>query len=218
MNSNETAAGAAEFDPVAVARKIADLVGKADKAKKRQLKHATEAGVLLLNVKENHPEHFEPICESVGLSRSRRGELLMVASGKRTHEENNKRTRDRVNRHRAKKKANALPKPDPGSCPLQADVTDDAEASAERRKAEYDALYPDPVEEERPGPLQGLVTDDQGEAGAEEEEAEPVEPDALAEFMAAADRWLPVMSDAELSDAIDYAMTFWRPGRARRAA
>jgi hypothetical protein len=113
MNSSETAAGATEFDPVAVAHKIADLVVKADKAKAQQLKHTMAAGVLLLDVKENHPDHFESICERVGLSRSRRGELLMVASGKRTHEENKKRTRDRVNRHRAKKKANALPKTGP---------------------------------------------------------------------------------------------------------
>jgi hypothetical protein len=92
----------AAFDPIAVGDKIRSHLEKADKAKAAQLEHATAAGVLLLDAKENHTEHYEGICERLSLGHSRIGELLMIASGKRTQEETKAKTKARVDKHRAK--------------------------------------------------------------------------------------------------------------------
>jgi hypothetical protein len=197
------------FDPVAVGDQIAAYEAEASKAKGALLDCSKKSGALLFDVQQNHPEHLEAICARVGISRSRRHELLMITSGRRTHEETKKKTKDRVDRHRAKKRTQALPKPE-FDCPLQADVTDNVEDSAERRKAEYTALYPDPVDEEHVEvePIE-----------APQPQIAPVEPEALAEFKAAADRWLPNMSDVYVSEAIDYALAIMhRLTRERRAA
>jgi hypothetical protein len=139
------------FDPIAVGDKIRVHLDKADKAKADQLRHATAAGVLLLDVKESHPEHIGDMCERLGLGHSRLGELLMIASGKRTQEENRAKTKARVDKYRKKKKAKALPPPEPEVCPLQAPVTDEPAHGTE-------SVLPAP--EPEPRPLQGRVTDD----------------------------------------------------------
>jgi hypothetical protein len=122
------------FDPVAVGEKIRSHLAKADRAKATQLGHAKAAGVLLLDAKDNHPEHYGTICERLELGHSRIGELLMIASGKRTQEETKARTRARVDKHRAKKRA--IPPAEPKCDPLHSDVTDGSgvipDASSER--------------------------------------------------------------------------------------
>ncbi len=141
-----------EFDPIAVGDQIAVHLAKADSAKATQLEHSTAAGVLLLYVQKNHPKHLDDICQRIRLGHSRRGELLMIASGKRTPEETKAKTKARVDKHREKKKAKALPKPEPD--PLQPLVTDssgnnfDPDASADAMKAAHAAAeaQPDPLD------------------------------------------------------------------------
>jgi hypothetical protein len=225
-----------EFDPIAIGDKIRNHLQKADKAKASQLEHVTAAGVLLLDVKENHPEELETMCQRIELGRSRRAELLMIASGKRTQEETAAKTKARVDKHRAEKKAKALPKPEPEPNPLQSAVTDSPppranepvtvdddtpEASAERRKAEYAAIEK-AAEDRSPEAEPGLVEATKPQSASVDPTLQPKaypSRDALTEFKVAADRWLPTMSDVGLVDAIDYALAIMhRLTRERRAA
>jgi hypothetical protein len=140
-----------EFDPIAVGDQIAVHPAKADAAKATQLEHSTAAGVLLLDAQRNHPKHLDDLCQRIRLGHSRRGELLMIASGKRTPEETKAKTKARVDKHRENKKAKALPKPEPD--PLQPFVTDSSgnnfepDASAGAMKAAHAAAeaQPDPL-------------------------------------------------------------------------
>jgi hypothetical protein len=204
-----------EFDPVAVGDKIRSHLEKADKAKASQLEHATAAGVLLLDVKENHPEDLENMCQRIGLQRSRRFELLAIASGKRTQEETKAKTKARVDKHREKKKAKALPPPESKSHPLQPAVTDDdPEASAERRKAEYAAMEAaaeaQPVDAPEPAPVVepvALPRPNTNPSGR-----------ALTEFKVAADQWLSKTSKKDSMEAINYAMAIFNRLWGRMAA
>jgi hypothetical protein len=102
-------------------------------------------GLLLLEAKKLHPavKDFEAFLRRVdGLKLSRAYDLLRLAGGRTTDEEIRKATRDRVKKHRASKKlprpAPASKKPGPEPSPVSVtspDVTESAEASAEKRKA-----------------------------------------------------------------------------------
>jgi hypothetical protein len=110
-------------------------------------------GQLLLEVKKRHPKaaDFEAFLKRVnGLGRSRAYDLLRLAGGRTTDEELRKDARERVRKHRAKKK---LPTPEPVSV-TDPDVTESskritqsAEISAEERRSQNAALdvEPEPI-------------------------------------------------------------------------
>jgi hypothetical protein len=52
----------ADFDPIAVADKIAGHLAEADKADAANREHSRAAGALLLDVQVNHPKHMDAIC------------------------------------------------------------------------------------------------------------------------------------------------------------
>jgi hypothetical protein len=102
-------------------------------------------GLLLLEAKKLHPavKDFEAFLGKVqGLKRSRAYDCMRIAGGRTTDEEIRKAGRDRVKKHRASKKKlpgpTPTPKPEPQKLSVTgADVTETAESSAERRKAQY---------------------------------------------------------------------------------
>jgi hypothetical protein len=110
-------------------------------------------GQLLLEVKKRHPKaaDFEAFLKRVnGLGRSRAYDLLRLAGGRTTDEELRKDARERVRKHRAKKK---LPTPEPVSV-TDPDVTESSKRitqspaiSAEERRAQNAALdvEPEPI-------------------------------------------------------------------------
>jgi hypothetical protein len=110
-------------------------------------------GQLLLEVKKRHPKaaDFEAFLKRVnGLGRSRAYDLLRLAGGRTTDEELRKDARERVRKHRAKKK---LPTPEPVSV-TDPDVTESSkriihspEISAEERLAQNAGLdiEPEPI-------------------------------------------------------------------------
>lgn len=91
------------FDPEVVGSKIKEHIAAADLAGAEQTRHAKEAGKLLVDVAKNHHQHLETICKEIGLSRSRRAELMQIAGGRRTVEQMRAAAKARVDRHRAKK-------------------------------------------------------------------------------------------------------------------
>src|SRR6516162_2787268 len=111
-------------------------------------------GQLLLEAKKLHPKvkDFEAFLKQVkGLKLSRAYDLLRLAGGRTTDEELRKDARERVRKHRAKKK---LPTPEPVSV-TDPDVTESskritqsAEISAEERRAQNAALdvEPEPIQ------------------------------------------------------------------------
>jgi hypothetical protein len=93
-------------------------------------------GVLLLEARRLHPtvRDFEAFLKKVqGLKLSRAYDLLRLAGGRTTDEEIRKATRDRVKKHRSKKKVPPSKKPEPLSV-TSTPVTESLEA--ERPKAE----------------------------------------------------------------------------------
>jgi hypothetical protein len=104
-----------------------------------------KVGLLLLEAKKQHPKvkEFEAFLKKVdGLKLSRAYDLLRLAGGRTTDEQIRQETKERVRKHREKKK---LPKPDSVTSPpvteKPAEVKTvgndvDPAASAEQRKAE----------------------------------------------------------------------------------
>jgi hypothetical protein len=211
-----------KFDPIVVGDKIAAYELEAGKAKGSLLEYSKKSGALLFDVQQNHHEHLEAICARVGISRSRRFELLAIAGGRRTEEENKAISKARQEKKRAKDKAakaKAIPPPKPVPESVTTNVTDSPEASAERRKAEYVAIAEMRPVEAEPVPVE--VHEPQPEA------VEPValpKPKnipsgrALAEFKVAADHWISKMSKTDSVEAIDYAMAICNRLWGRRAA
>jgi hypothetical protein len=111
-----------------------------------------EVGLLLLEAKKRHPKvaDFEAFLKRVhGLKLSRAYDLLRLAGGRTTDEELRQDARERVRKHRAKKK---LPKPEPISV-TDPDVTESPkritqspEVSADERRAQNAALDTVPAE------------------------------------------------------------------------
>jgi hypothetical protein len=116
--ADEGVEAGSKFDPIAVADKIAGHLAEADKADAAKREHSIAAGALLLDVQVNHPKHMDAICDRIGLKRSRRAELLMIARGRKTLEQSKAQNKARVKRHRTKKKAAALPPQRPSENPL----------------------------------------------------------------------------------------------------
>jgi hypothetical protein len=105
-------------------------------------------GLLLLEAKKLHPavKDFEAFLKRIdGLKLARAYDCMRIAGGRTTDEEIRKATRERVKKHRTKKKlpkpapapkADSKPEPEPVSVTSTV-VTESAEDSAAKRKAEY---------------------------------------------------------------------------------
>jgi hypothetical protein len=228
------------FDPVAVGDQIAAYEAEASKARDTLLDCTKKSGALLLDVQQNHPEHLEAICAHVGLSRSRRCELLSIAGGRRSEEENRRISNERQKWKREKDKAakskslpppkseppesvtpvvtdspepTDAPPPQPVTVATDPEPTDEVQASADRRKAEYEAM-----EAAEPGSSVGAKP-------AQVERAEPaIVPEpialpkvkvipsdrALLEFKIAVDIWFPKMNETDREKALGYVKRFPR--------
>jgi hypothetical protein len=110
-------------------------------------------GQLLLEAKKHHPKvaDFEAFLKRVkGLKLSRAYDLLRLAGGRTTDEELRKDARERVRKHRAKKKIPARPKSitepepvsvtDPDVTESHKRITQSPEISAEERRSQNAAL------------------------------------------------------------------------------
>jgi hypothetical protein len=155
-------------------------------------------GLLLLDAKKLHPAvtNFKAFLKKVqGLRLSRAYECMSIAGGRTTVEEIRKATRDRVKKHRDKKKLPPTPEPIPISV-TSTRVTESAEASAERRKAEN--ANPSPSPEERAAKLSAHN---------------------LSEFQVACRTYLPNLIEADLKKARVFFMEgAWKPRAKRQEA
>jgi hypothetical protein len=153
-------------------------------------------GLLLLEAKKLHPAvtNFEAFLKKVqGLRLSRAYDYMRIAGGRTTDEEIRKATRDRVKKHRDKKKLPPTSEPIPISV-TGVDVTESAEASAERRKAENTNLSP-------------------------EERAAKLSAHNLSEFQVACKTYLPNLIEADLKKARVFFMEgAWKPRAKRQEA
>jgi hypothetical protein len=153
-------------------------------------------GLLLLEAKKLHPAvtKFEAFLKKVqGLGLSRAYDYMRIAGGRATDEEIRKATRDRVKKHRDKKKLPPTSEPIPISV-TGVDVTESAEASAERRKAENANLSP-------------------------EERAAKLSAHNLSEFQVACRTYLPNLIEADLKKARVFFMEgAWKPRAKRQEA
>jgi hypothetical protein len=155
-------------------------------------------GLLLLEAKKLHPAvtNFEAFLKKVqGLKLSRAYDYMRIAGGRTTDEEIRKATRDRVKKHRDKKKLPPTSEPIPISV-TGVDVTESAEASAERRKAGNANLSPSP-----------------------EERAAKLSAHNLSEFQVACRTYLPNLIEADLKKARVFFMErAWEPRAKRQEA
>jgi hypothetical protein len=193
---NEAVAAANEAEKI-VTTAQADLVSR-----------SKTVGALLLEAKKLHPvvKDFEAFLRRVdGLKLSRAYDLLRLAGGRVTDEELKKEARDRQRKSRASKRklpkptpAPKKPEPEPKLSVTEPDVTESAEASAERRKADYAAAEPadHPVANGSPAPEETWRSNAFGGS-------------ALSMFKAAADQWLPQMSESDRAEAINYVRNFF---------
>jgi hypothetical protein len=153
-------------------------------------------GLLLLEAKKQHPKKkdFETYLKSVdGLSLSRAYDYLRLAGGRTTDEElrEEARERKRKSRDKAKDQPKLKPKqPTPEPKKESVTVTDSAEESAERRKAEY--------------------------AQAPEEKAASAA--NLREFEYACSAYLPQLNEADLEKARAFVRRLGRAGPYRSHA
>jgi hypothetical protein len=153
-------------------------------------------GQLLLEAKKRHPKvaDFESFLKRVnGLKLSRAYDLLRLAGGRATDEQIRQENRERVRKHRAKKK---LPQPKPISV-TEPDVTESPkritqspEISAKERQAQNAALDSEP--ETVPPPQPGRSV----EAKKSEQSRR-----ALNEFKYACKNYLPQLIDEDWTSA-----------------
>jgi hypothetical protein len=167
-------------------------------AKAELVSRSKAVGLLLLEAKKLHPvvTDFEAFLKKVrGLGLSRAYECMSIAGGRTTVEEIRKATRDRVKKHRDKKKLPRTPEPIPISV-TSTRVTESAEASAERRKAE-----------------------NANPSSSPEERAVKLSADNLSEFQVACRTYLPNLIEADLKKARVFFMEgAWKPRTKRQEA
>ncbi len=176
----ETAAGTTKFDPAAVGRQIADHIKQADTFKAKSLEHSMSAGKLLVDIAENHKEHLDAICKTIGLGHSRRAELMQIAGGRKTAEQVKADSRERKRRSRDKEKHNpeASVTSPVTEAPPAIGNNNDPEASAKARKEEY---------AKADAASASKVTQSQR---------------ALAQFKVAVNEWLPKMTYSDTQAAL----------------
>jgi hypothetical protein len=208
MPTKKSAGKSADTDGLLL-RKLNAAVAAANEAEKTVATAQTDlvsrskvVEQLLLEAKKLHPKvvEFEAFLKRVnGLKLSRAYDLLRLAGGRATDEELRQETRDRVQKHRAKKK---LPRPEPSPLPkpvsvTQPDVTETPEISAERRKAENTELDDPPLSDQ----------------------AAKASTYALREFTVACRIWLPkVTTEADRQAARDLVATLTCPNCNKEAA
>jgi hypothetical protein len=180
------------FDPIAVGDQIAAYEAEAGKARGFLLDFSKKSAALLLDVQQNHPDHLEAICSRVGISRSRRYELLAIAGGRRTEEENRQISKDRQDRKRAKDKAakaKTLPPPKPEPESVTVDVTDSPEAPPQPPPPADDGLdIPPSLRRAKPAVVKPLATPAKAPADASEASANGMKAaHALRELLETAD-------------------------------
>jgi hypothetical protein len=156
-----TKSTAADDALLAKLNKAVAAVNKAEKAHEEThaelVSKSKVVGELLLEAKKHHPKDFEAFLKRVvGLKRSRAYDLMRLAGGRVTDEELRKETRERVRKHRAKKKLPipARPEPKPVSVtkpdvtespqtqktPMPNRITESPEISIEQRRIENSLL------------------------------------------------------------------------------
>jgi len=186
LNKINVAVAAVNVAETAVETAQADLVSR-----------SKAVGLLLLEAKKLHPKvpEFNAFLKRVkGLKLSRTYDLLRLAGGRTTDEELRKDQRERVRKHRAKKKIPAQPmsiaKPEPVSV-TDPDVTESPkritqspEISADDRRAQNAALDTEP-EANKEFCAWLKAADEANRASA----------NALVEFTNACHAWLPKITE-----------------------
>jgi hypothetical protein len=154
-------------------------VNKAEKtaevAKAELVSRSRAVGELLLEAKKRHPKvaDFEAFLKRVdGLKRSRAYDCMRIAGGRATDEQLRQENRERVQKHRAKKK---LLRPEPKPEPVSITHPDVMES------VRHWPAWPKPTEHHTIEPEQRRV----------ENTAEQSSARALAEFTVACRHWLP---------------------------
>jgi hypothetical protein len=161
--------------------KINEAVAAANEAHTELLSRSKAVGSLLLEAKKLHPavKDFEAFLKRVdGLGLSRAYDLMRLAGGRTTDEELKEATRKRVKKHRDKKLPKPAPAPKADPKPDSVTVTESAEASAEKRKAENADL-----------------------SKTAEEKAAKASADSLRYFKASCKTYLPHLNAADLKTA-----------------
>ena len=100
----------ADLTRAELAEKIAEEVKAADGARADMVEHSRIAGELLLEAHRRYPKAkaFDAFLKAAGdLGCSRAYELMAVAGGRKTIEQIQVATRERVKKHRQKKKTDA---------------------------------------------------------------------------------------------------------------
>jgi hypothetical protein len=207
MNADEVLLGEIN-KAVAAANEAEQMV---ETARTELVSRSKAVGELLLEAKKRHPKvkAFEAFLKRVnGLNLSRAYDLLRLAGGRTTDAELREETRQRVRKHRAKKK---LPPPEPKALSVtDPDITESPnritqspEISADARRIQNAAFDAEP----EPAPLP--EPDPSGEEGVNKEyedwlkagdEAEKASAKALAEFTIACHTWLPKMREQHYRD------------------
>jgi hypothetical protein len=80
---------AAKGAPFNVDAAVAEIRGHLQAGEKAALSHNEKAGKRFIDIAENHPEHMAEVCKKLGLSDSRRKELMQIAGGRKTADEPN---------------------------------------------------------------------------------------------------------------------------------
>jgi hypothetical protein len=203
------------FDPIAVGDKIAGHLAEADKAFAANREHSKAAGVLLLDVQENHSKHMDAICRRIGLKRSSRAELLMIAGGRKTLAQSKAENTSRVKRHRAKKKAAALPPPPPSENPLHRPVMDDPSQSANRGNDVDPDASADATKVAQVAAEAQTEPDSEPKPTSKPAKSWKNSEVALAEFKYAVDHWIKQLSLVDTAKAIAYANAVGEQHRAK---
>jgi hypothetical protein len=158
---------------------------------------------------------MDAICDRIGLKRSRRAELLMIASGRKTVEQSRAQNKSRVKKHRKKKKAAALPPQRPSENPLHRPVMDDPsqpenrsqdaepEASADATKVAEVAADAQTGPDSEPKPVSKPTKSWKNSA------------EALAQFKYAINHWIKQMNPDDTAEAIAYAKAVGEQHRAK---
>jgi hypothetical protein len=169
------------FDVDAAVAEIRGHLQAAEKAEKERAQHAQKAQNCLVEIAQKHPEHLEAVCKKLGIGDSRRKELMQIARREKTVEEVRTNTRNRVQKHRGKRKA----------------TTSKSTATAAV------AAKPDPAVTSAVTAPAGNKVDPGATKAAQAPKAEPSKL-ALGNFEYACNTWLPQLSADDRAAALKH--------------